>query len=66
MPNAERRHRTWPYALAGALLLFLLVLAAYAGDEEASDPVVFLGIPAALVGALVGTLVGGVINARRN
>lgn len=66
MANAEHGHRTWPYAVAGALLLFALLLAAYAGDEEASDPVMFLGIPAALVGALVGTLIGGVINARRN
>jgi hypothetical protein len=65
MPNAQGGHRTWPYAVGGALLLFALVLAAYAGDEEGSDPIVFLGIPAAVVGALLGTLMGGIVNARR-
>lgn len=47
------------------MLLFGTVVAFYAGDEEGSDPIVYLGSFAAVVGGLVGELVGGVINAKR-
>lgn len=47
------------------MLLFGTVVAFYAGDEEGSDPIVYLGFFAAVVGGLVGELVGGVINAKR-
>lgn len=65
MPHGSGPSRTWPYALGGALLLFGTVVAFYAGDEEGSDPIVYLGFFAAVVGGLVGELVGGVINAKR-
>lgn len=66
MKDATEGRRTWPYAIAGALLFFALVVAVYAGDEEGSDPIVFLGGFAAVVGALLGTLLGGMINAKRS
>lgn len=56
---------TWPFALAGAALVFACVVAAYAGGEEAGNPIVILGTFGAVVGALVGTWLGGLFNGRR-
>ena len=65
MSGTSHRLPTWPYAVAGALLLFGLVFAAFAGDEEANDPIIVLGSFAALLGALLGALAGGIINGKR-
>jgi drug/metabolite transporter (DMT)-like permease len=65
MSRSSHRLRTWPYAAAGALLLFGLVVAGYAGDEEASDPLIVLGSFAVLLGALLGALAGEMINGKR-
>lgn len=59
-------HRTWPYALGGALLLLALLVLANAGAYEGGDAVLVLGPLAAVVGGLVGALVGGVINGHRS
>lgn len=62
---AVRRPSVGACALIGALLFFLPVVVAKAGEYEGSDVIVYGGSVLALVGAVLGATVGLVVNLRR-
>lgn len=62
---AMRRPSVGLCALVGALLFFLPVVVAKAGEYEGSDVIVYGGSVLALVGAALGAAVGLIIKFRR-
>ena len=65
MQTGRDKSAIWPYGVAGAVLLFGVVAAAYVGDEEGGDAIIVLGSLAAVVGAMLGAFAGVLVNARR-